>query len=578
MRIVTSVIALALICSASYQSAAQAQKITLTIAGNGTPAFSGDGGLAKKARLSGPKDVCLDAEENLYFTDKANGRVRKITANGGIISTIAGGGTSSADGVPATTAAISPNYMCINSAGDIFITTGNKVRRIDASTGLITTVVGTGTAGFSGDGGLAVSAELNNPQGIAIDAAGNLYIVDRGNDRLRKVTFSTGVITTIAGTGVAGYSGDGGPAAAAQLKGPVCVCVNPAGDVFVSDQNPHYPSYDNSIIRKIDAATGVITHIAGAFSGGLGVCNTPALSTILGTTTGMCIGRNGNLYCNEMSCSCRELDFASDTLWLLGGDFSIQSYSDDMFSPLANMNVPYGLCVDHLNNVYIADSNNQRIRKLNHLTHTPTFAFGRTQFFNPYASAAFDIDTLLWITDVDEAETETWTVLTPPVNGVLTGFPAIASSMGKTRSTKPSGLAYTPLATYTGSDMFRVLVSDGTHSDTVLIFVGEIVPLPPPPDDDGHGGPTTSAGNAASGAPQLVVFPNPATTALNVKWNDLKSTKAELLVTDIAGRALLSALLDGTKPGSAQLNVSNLPAGAYMIQVNGMEVQKFVKQ
>ncbi|MBX2905751.1 MAG: T9SS type A sorting domain-containing protein [Taibaiella sp.] len=578
MRFFTPLIAAAFTCCTVFSAFGQDQKITLTIAGNGTPAFSGDGGLAKKAVISGPKDVCLDADENLYFTDKGNGRVRKITANGGIISTIAGGGTSTADGVPALTAAISPNYLCANTAGDIFITTGNQVRKIEASSGLIYTVAGTGTAGFSGDGGLAVSAELNNPQGIAIDAAGNLYIVDRGNNRVRKITFSTGMISTIAGTGIAGYSGDGGPAVSAQLKGPVCVCVNPAGDVFFSDQNPNYPAYNNSIIRKIDAATGIVTHIAGALSGGIGVCSTPALSTTLGTTTGMCIGPNGNLYCNEMSCSCRELDFASDTMWVLGGNFYIQSYTDDLYGPNANMNIPYGLCVDHLNNVYIADSNNQRIRKLNHLTHTPTFAFGRTQFFNPYASAPFNIDTLLWITDIDEGETEMWTVLTPPVNGVLTGFPAIKESMGKVRSTKPTGLAYTPLSTYTGSDMFRVLVSDGTHSDTVLVFVGEIVPLPPPVDDDGHGQPTTVVGNSTSSAPSLVVFPNPASSTVTIGWKNLKAKTGNLVISDIADRVFYTATLDGSAPGSASVDVSSFAAGVYMIRINGIEVQKFVKQ
>lgn len=577
MRIFTSLMAAALLCGSALQGFSQAQNITLTIAGNGTPSFYGDGGLAKKAGISGPKDVCLDAAENLYFTDKANGRVRKIAANGGIISTIAGGGTSVADGVPATNAAIVPNYMCVNTAGDIFITTGNKVRKIDAATGFISTVAGVGTPGFSGDGGLAISAELNNPQGIAIDAAGNLYIVDRGNSRIRKITFSTGIITTLAGTGVTGFSGDGGPAALAQLRGPVCVCVNAAGDVFFSDQNPNYPSYDNSIIRKIDAATGIVTRVAGALSGALGVCNTPALLTTLGTTTGMCIGPNGNLYCNEMSCSCRELDFASDTMWLLGGNFYIQSYSDDMFSPNANMNIPYGLCVDHLNNVYIADSNNQRIRKLNHLTHTPTFAFGRTQFFNPYATAAFNIDTMLWITDIDEGQTEMWTVLTPPVNGVLTGFPGIAESMGKVRSTKPAGLAYTPLATYTGSDMFRIRVSDGLHSDTVLVFVGEIVPLPPPPDDGGHGGPT-NVGNTTKDAPHLQVFPNPVASALNISWKDLKAAHSELVIADIADRIFYKATVEGNAPGTMQVDVTTLPSGVYIIRVNNIEVQKFVKQ
>ena len=198
-----------------------------TVAGTGVAGFSGDGGPATMASLNGPSRVALDQAGNLYIADSDNHRVRKVSFDG-TITTVAGNGTadSSGDGGPATGAAVdSPGDLALDNAGNLFITSGsfsgdgrgNVIRKVTPG-GLITTVAGNGTAGYSGDGGPATTAALNAPEVLAIDSAGNLYIADQFNRRIRRV--SNGIITTVAGNGLAGYAGDGGPGVSAELSGP----------------------------------------------------------------------------------------------------------------------------------------------------------------------------------------------------------------------------------------------------------------------------------------------------------------------------------------------------------------------
>lgn len=542
-----------------------AQKITVTLVGTGVAGFDEDGNTGKNTKIHGPKDVCLDADGNLYFVEKGNGLIRKRSKDKGIITTIAGGGSSTADGIPATNAFVNPNYICIDGMGNIYFTSGNQVKKVSAATGFIYTVAGTGVAGYTGDGGAAASATLKNPQGICVDASNNLYVVDRGNHCIRAIHAASGFISTIAGNPTTvGYAGDGGPAISAELKAPVCITINSAGDIFFADQSPNYPGYDNSKIRKIDGATGNISTIAGA-TPGPATHSVPANEAKIGTTTGLCMGPSGNLFCNEMSCSCRELNFATDTLELVGGNFFIQGYSDDMSSPFANMNIPYGLCVDNAGNVYVADSGNQRIRKIIKLTHAPTFAFGNGQYFTPIAGVANPLDSLLWITDLDESETETWTVEEPPVNGTLDGFPATAACTGTVSTTKPTGLTYTPFATYTGVDSFKIKVSDGVFSDVVTIYTISI------------GDPTPVSVGSVPSIPHTNVFPNPASNVLNIVSENLHTNNAAVVITDIADRVFFQQDAKGND-NIMQVDISSLPAGVYLVRINGMEVKKFVKQ
>jgi len=448
---------------------ANAQRITVTIAGNGTAGYSGDQGWGKLASISAPYDVCMDAAGNVYFTDMGNGRVRKVSVKNGVITTVAGGGTSTLDGIPAINAAISPKNICIDAAGNLYVvsTATNQIKRIDAVTNIITTVAGTGSAGFSGDGGPAISATFNGILGICISSAGNIFLSDSGNSRIREIAAGTGIVTTIAGTGVASYTGDGGPAIAATLHSPTALTVNPAGDVFVMDQSGY--TVFNAQLRKISAATGIISTIAGG-SGGP-VFGSTLMNTYLADVTGLCMDGDGNFFCNEVSCSCRELDMTTDSTYAVGGNFGIESYSENVNSNLAYMDNPYGICIDGAQNVYVADNFNNRIRKLIQLTHTPTFAFGQGEYLYTCPGSTVSFDSLLTITDLDAGQTETYTVVTPPAHGSLSGFPVSSTSNGTVSTSAPSGVSYTASGSYAGTDSFQVQVSDGALTDVVTIYV-----------------------------------------------------------------------------------------------------------
>jgi len=521
---------------------AYAQRITVTIAGSGTAGYSGDGGWGKYAMINSPYDVCADAAQNVYFTDTANGRIRMVSAKNGLISTIAGGGVSSAEGILATYAALSPTNMCIDAAGNLYVVaSSNKVRRIDAVTHIITTVAGTGVAGFSGDGGPAISATFNGICGICIDASGNLYLVDQGNYCIRKVAAGTGLVTTIAGTpGVGGFTGDGGPAIAATLSTPTAITVNPAGDVFVADQSGYLGF--NAQLRKIDAGTGIITTIAGGTTGGA-IFGVPLMSTWLADVTGLCIDRHGNFFCNEVSCSCRRLDMSTDSSYAVGGDFYTESYSDNLNSTLSYMDNPYGICVDAMENLYVADNFNNRIRKLIQVTSTPTFAYGQGAYLATCPGATVVFDSMLTITDLEAGQTETFTVISAPTHGTLSGFPATAVSNGTVSITRPSGLSYTA-STYVGSDSFQVQVSDGGLADTFTIYVvsgtssitgvstmctGTTVALS---NDDATGAWTTSNSNATISADGVITATTAGTdTALYTVTNTCGTVAAELSLT-----------------------------------------------
>ena len=208
--------------------------VITTVAGNGTPGFSGDNGPATSAQLFSPVGVAVDSVGNLYIADSVNNRIRKVS--NGVITTVAGNGTQGFNGDgPATSAELyDPAGVAVDFAGNLYIADERNNRIREVSNGVITTVAGNGTPGFSGDNGPATRAELYDPAGVAVDFAGNLYIADGRNNRIREV--SNGLITTVAGNGTAGYSGDNGPATSAQLNFPSGVAVDSAGNVFITDE------------------------------------------------------------------------------------------------------------------------------------------------------------------------------------------------------------------------------------------------------------------------------------------------------------------------------------------------------
>ena len=241
--------------------------IISTVAGIGIAGFGGDGGPATSATLNTPTDVKLDGAGNFYIVDSGNHAVRMVNAVTGLISTIAGiDGKSgySGDGGPATLANLAyPSAVAFDGDHSLYIsdTGNNRVRKVDLSTGIITTVAGTGAAGFSGDSGPATAAQLNYPWGIALGNDGSLYIADLSNNRVRRVSI-TGTISTVVGTGTRGYGGDYGLATQAQLNVPASVLMDVAGNLYVADSG-------NQLVRKVGAASGIIETIAGTYASGM---------------------------------------------------------------------------------------------------------------------------------------------------------------------------------------------------------------------------------------------------------------------------------------------------------------------
>ncbi|MBI1764934.1 MAG: hypothetical protein HYR56_26285 [Acidobacteria bacterium] len=267
--------------------------VITAFAGTGILGSSGDGGPATEATLNEPRSVIADSAGNVYIGDYRNHRVRKVTPDGKI-STIAGTGVEgdAGDGGPATQAQMStPLGLALDTQGNLYIaeTGGNRVRKVNAGDGKISTVAGTGDVGFSGDGGPATAARFDFLSGLAVDRQGNLYIVDQGNYRLRKVNASDGRISTIAGTGIAGYNGDDIPASTARLNETRLLTLDNAGDLLLADQG-------NNRIRKITLATGVITTVAGSGVGGFSGDNGAPTAAMLSFPTGIAVDAQGNMF------------------------------------------------------------------------------------------------------------------------------------------------------------------------------------------------------------------------------------------------------------------------------------------
>ncbi|HEY6161373.1 MAG TPA: T9SS type A sorting domain-containing protein [Bacteroidia bacterium] len=338
-------------------SSSHAQIIS-TIGGNGTPGYSGDNGPATSARFLYPYGLALDASGNLYIADNGNNCIRKIDVNG-IITTVAGTGAQgySGDNGPATSATFYYPYdVAVDAAGNIFICDyGNSViRKVDVN-GMITTVAGTGVAGFSGDGGLAVNAKLDRPVGVDLDANGNMYISDGYNNRVRKVD-ALGIITTFAGTGVMGYTGDGGPADSATFKYPYSVAFDQSGNVYISDGL-------NNCVRKVDV-NNIITTFAGTGSGGYTGDGGPADQARLYSPQGISMDQDGNLFIVDRNNHViRKVD-ASGMISTYAGTGVSGFSGDGGFANLAQLRQPYGIEVGPGGYVFIADQWNQRIRQV----------------------------------------------------------------------------------------------------------------------------------------------------------------------------------------------------------------------
>ncbi len=398
--------------------------IITTVAGTGTSGFSGDGAAATLANINSPEGLAVVGTD-IYISDTGNQRIRKVDGASGNIETVAGDGSfnSTGDGGPATDAAISqPKGLAVDGSGNLFIATGSsRIRKIDTS-GNISTVAGTGSGSFGGDGGQATDAVLNQPLGVAIDSGGNLLIADSGNARVRQVNTS-GVISTIAG----GNLGDGGPATDASLDlsgGTAHVAADAAGNIYIADSNNQRvrkvdtsgnistfagngttspandggPATDAAVrdpqglafdasgnlfigerngfrVRKVDAATGNISTVAGTGSFGNGGDGVPATDTAIGNVAGVFVDASNNLYIADTgNHKVHKVDLTTGTLTPVAGTGSSGFAGDGGPATDAQLSSPSGVFVDASGNLLIADANNNRIRKVDTSGNITTFA------------------------------------------------------------------------------------------------------------------------------------------------------------------------------------------------------------
>ncbi len=327
-----------------------------TVAGTGSIGFNGDNQPATSAGLFYPNSVALDGDGHMYVADQYHDRVRRVEAGTGTITTVAGTGTFTGDGGPATAAQLySPSGVVADAGANVFVTDSDnhRIRRIDAGTGEITTVAGTGTEGYSGDGGPATAAELDEPVGLTMDPAGNLWFADHDSDTVRRIDAGTGVITTVAGPGSWGFAGAGGPATAAQLNEPAGVAVTAAG-LWIADG-------DNHRIRYVDLTTGDITTVAGTGAEGDGGDGGPATSAQLDTPVAVAVGPDGELYLADLGNDrVRRIDAGTGIITTVAGGGN--DSDDGVPATEADLADPSGLAVDGLGNLYV--SSRRQVRRV----------------------------------------------------------------------------------------------------------------------------------------------------------------------------------------------------------------------
>jgi sugar lactone lactonase YvrE len=384
-----------------------------TVAGNGTAGLSGDGGPADAASLNEPKALCLDGQGNLFIADSENHVIRKVERVSGTIVTVAGASAPSAapgqgaeqavvsaddpfdeghvatdkafaqqadlsgtvryvvngtgpakrfegDGGPATKALLNfPGAIAVDQVGHLYIadTMNHRVRRVDAGTGVISTLAGTGQPRCTGDGGPSVKAGLNEPAALAVHG-GRLYIADQSNHRVRMVELATGIITTVAGTGSAEYNGDGMPAAEASLAGPSGLAIGSNGTLYIADTF-------NGRIRAVDPGSGTISTVVG--NGGSYRYQGPmeASSDSLSRPSGIALDLDGNLLITDSDNHLvRRWDRATGRIDRIAGIGEASGAGDGGPALEAGLAYPFGIVVDGNGRVLVADTFNHRIRRI----------------------------------------------------------------------------------------------------------------------------------------------------------------------------------------------------------------------
>lgn len=381
----------------------QAQIIT-TFAGIGPTgpfpgSFSGDGGPATIAGIYAPTGIAVDSAGIVYFADGANQRIRMV--KNGIITTIAGNGYSidTGDGGPATNAGLnSPKGLAIDRHHNIYVTTSNYVRKINTA-GIITDFAGNGGIGYSGDGGQATAAQIGGALGVAVDTENNVYIAEGGADNYIRKVNTAGIITTVAGTSITGYSGDGGPATNAEFNDIIGVTIDRHGNMYIADDYNH-------CIRKIDN-TGITSTFAGDTVLGYSGDGGPATDAEFGDLHGVAVDSAGNVYVSDYTNNrIRRVSISNGIISCVAGigpSGMPGIYSGDGGpATLASLCAPYGTTVAANGDVYISDGRNNRVRLITlpaitiSATSGDTLCIGETDTFRASVTNDASTPTYQW--------------------------------------------------------------------------------------------------------------------------------------------------------------------------------------
>jgi len=577
--------------------------IISTLAGNGVYGFSGMGGLASGSSISHPYRVALDKTGNLYIGDVGTYQIYKVDT-GDTITSVMGTGSYgfSGDGGPATAARMSyPDGIVADTAGNLYFSDRNycRIRMINAATGIVTTLYGTGIGGYSGDGGPAAAAELNTPQGLAFDAsgnlficdyysnrirmvntsgiistfagqsglfqegypavnaelsfiinlttdvAGNIYVADLDNHRIRMVNAMTGVITTVAGCGISGqedaFSGDGGPATAAHLYFPNTMAFDRAGNMYICDES-------NERIRMVNTS-GVITTFAGNGTYGF-VDNVPAVDAEFSNPTGVVVDNTGNVYiCDNANHRIRKVD-ASGTVTTVAGNGTAGYSGDGGPATNAQLNYPYDVAVDGLGNLYISDGDNYCIRMVDAMGNISTVAGNGTAGFSGDGGLAVDAQMrAAWGIKVDSAgdiliaDDDNQVIRMVHTDGIINtivgngtaGFSGDGGPALDASLAFPKGVAFDRAG--------NLYIADNNNRRIRKTSLTSL-----------------AVSNAKATIPDVFIYPNPTVGILYV----VNAASSDAIVYDALGREVLQESIISNKQA---IDLGNLASGVYMLQV-----------